>query len=117
MAKGVITRFSFGTLPSTSSLTPSDGTVGLGLSNLTSALRTNSYFASLVNSGGLSDGQPVMGFVLAGPTPQLIVGGTDTTKFMGQLNFNNVETPVSTFRGVPFLRLTRTRYRYFGRSK
>ena len=74
--------------------------MGLGFP-LASALRADSFFGSLANSGGFKDGVPVIGFFLNNTNPELIIGGTDTSKFSGEMKYVNVSTPVSTVRGVP----------------
>ena len=66
-----------------------------------SAFLSDSYFGSLVNSGGLKDEAPVIGFYLTDSNPELVIGGTDTSKFSGEIKYVNVSTPVSTVRGVP----------------
>ena len=118
MAESVAPHYLLPNLPVPTSFAPPDGTLGLGLSQETSAVRDDSYFASLAKSGGIGsyNGLAVMGFYLADTNASLVIGGTDTSKFSGQLDYTNVETPVSTFRGVPCPRSSRTRYRFFGRS-
>ena len=95
MAESVTPRYLPPKLPVATSFAPPDGTLGLGLSQETSAIRDDSYFAWLAKSGGI--GLAVMGFYLADTNASLVIGGTDTSKFTGQLDYTNVETPVSTF--------------------
>ena len=104
------------------SITPSlqnfqlDGVVGLGLSQ-NSSLGGESYLESLIGSGGLSDAEAVLGLHLTPTGGDLIVGGTDTSKFKGDLVFINIDKPVSRLRDIPCPRLTRTRYRVSGRCR
>ena len=98
---------------------PEDGVLGWGFKE-TSIAGADSYFTSLVNFGGPSNGDPVFGFRM---TPsqtgaELVIGGRDTSKFSGNLTYIKLSTPpVSILRGVPCLRLTQSRYRVFGRSR
>jgi len=104
------------------SVTPSlqnfglDGAVGLGIGQ-NSSLGGESYLESLIRSGGISDAVPVLGLDLTPTGGELIVGGTDTSKFKGDLVFINIDKPVSRLRDIPCLRLTRTRYRVSGRCR
>ncbi len=94
---------------------PADGVVGLGFKNFLGFIR-DSFFEDLVNQGGIVDGKPVFGLSLAEPGPELVIGGTDTSKFSGELTFVDLENTVSILRGAPCHGLTRTRYRVSGRS-
>ena len=74
-----------------------------------SAFLSDSFLGSLANSGGPTDGVPVIGFYLADSNPELVIGGTDTSKLKGELKFINVVKPaVSMFQGGPCVCLTRT---------
>src|SRR6266566_623354 len=80
-----------------------------------SVLGADSFFGTLISQGGPTDGELVFGLLLAESDPELIVGGTDSSKSSGRLTFTNLDTQVSILRGVPCLRFTRTLYRVSGR--
>jgi len=95
---------------------PADGVLGLGFEEV-SAVGFDSYFGRLIKEGGIVDGGQVFGLYLAESGSELVIGGTDTSKFLGELTFVAVEKTVSTLRGIPCPGLTRTRYRVFGKSR
>ncbi|KAF8491748.1 acid protease [Russula emetica] len=74
---------------------PADGILGLGF-NQTSAFGANSFFTTLINQGGLggADAQPVFGLFLSESDSgsELVIGGTDTSKFMEDLTFINLDS-------------------------
>ena len=73
---------------------PSDGAMGFGTNN-------QSWFGRVISSKALPEGQQVFGMSLSG-SPQLIIGGTDTTKFVGELTIVKVaEDAVRILRGFP----------------
>jgi len=95
---------------------PADGVVGLGFQEL-SYLISDSFFGTLIKNKGIVDGQPVFGLFLAESGSELVIGGTDTSKFSGALTHVKISRKVSILLGVPCLGLSRTRYRVYGRSR
>ena len=91
------------------------GVLGMGFIEM-SDFHQNSFF----NGGGLAppnaSGEEVYGLFLGESGPELIIGGTDSSKFSGNLTMVDVNEVVSILRRVPCLCLTRTRYRVSGRS-
>jgi hypothetical protein len=89
------------------------GVLGLGFIEM-SDFHQNSFF----NGGGPAppNGEEVFGLFLGESGPELIIGGTDNSKFSGNLTIVDVNEVVSILRRVPCLCLTRTRYRVSGRS-
>ena len=93
-----------------------NGVLGMGFGRA-GVLGENSVFESLIAMGEPEFGDPVFALLLDGPDAEFIIGGTDTSKFSGDLTYHNVSSEVSILGGAPCLRLTRTRYRVFGRSR
>jgi hypothetical protein len=80
-----------------------DGSMGLGFNN-------QSWFGQLIQSNVLAEEKldQVFGISFSGavqnPGPQFIIGGTDTTKFVGQLtNVKMPENAVRILRGLQLL--------------
>ncbi len=95
---------------------PADGVVGLGFKDF-SEFATDSFFETLITQSELVDEKPVFGLSLAESGSELVIGGTDTSKFSGELTFVKLDKPVSILRGVSCLVLiTRTGYRIYGKS-
>ena len=94
-----------------------DGRFGLGFKgNIRLGNNSESFFGTLINQGGLTDGEPVFGLVLAEPRPEIVFGGTDSSKFVGELNFINIRN-VSIFTSCPlplYILITRSSP-FFGR--
>ncbi len=98
-----------------------DGIMGLGFQQA-SAYGGHSVFQNLIDRGVLKNLglEPVFSFSLLSSVarPELIVGGSDSKLFSGNLRLVDVEAnKVTILRGVPCLGLTRTRCRVFGRSR
>ena len=56
-----------------------------------SVLGEDSWFTSLITSGGLLFGDPIFALLLNNPDAELIIGGTDKSKFVGELTYYNVD--------------------------
>jgi len=80
-----------------------------------STLRTAPFFETLVEQGQLEE--PVFGFYLAESDSELIIGGSDNSRYSGNLTYVNVVRQVRISRGVLCFVLTRTRYRVSGRPR
>ena len=59
----------------------------------------------LIASGGLEFGDPKFALIFDNRTGELIIGGTDQSKFLGDLTYINVDIKVRILRGIPCLRL------------
>ena len=68
--------------------------MGMGLDN-----GNGSFFGSVIRSGGLFSGSrspaPVFAFHMTQTGGELIIGGTDPSKFEGNLSFVDVDKSVS----------------------
>jgi len=71
----------------------------------TSALNEDSWFSALIASGGPEFGDAKFALIFDDRTGELIIGGTDSSKFLGELTYFNVDIEVRILRGVPCLRL------------
>ena len=96
---------------------PADGIIGFGLTGGSIGSDPTSFFEDLVNQGNLNDAQAVFGLAFDDSTPELVMGGTDFTRFSGSLTVVPIDSPVSISRGVPHLRLTLAENRQTGRSR
>lgn len=77
--------------------------MGLGLSQASVLNNSESFFGNLINQNKLQDSESLFGLVLSDDVgPELILGGTDTTKFSGELTIVNMNSLVSIIlRGRP----------------
>ena len=66
-----------------------DGLLGMGFKGL-SLFNSSSVFETLANGGKLPE--PVVGMVLANSSPEIIVGGRDSSRYKGDLVYTPVDT-------------------------
>ena len=80
--------------------------MGLGLKGAALLAGENSVVGDIINQNGFANAgaQPVFGFIFTILNPEFVIGGTDTSKFSGELSIVPLTSPVSIFQGVPCLR-------------
>ena len=79
------------------------GVLGLGFIG-NSVLNEDSWFSALVASSGPEFGDPKFALVLSESNPEFLIGGTDMSKYVGNLTYCDVNANVSILQGVPCLR-------------